>query len=128
MGFVKSKGKAATYDFTDARDAINRVSTNYYRLRQIDNDGTEMLSKVISISAKGKTTLKTYPSVTTGILTVETTETAETADYQVFNLLGQQVLNGKTPPLGVGGLDVSALPQGTYILKVGTEQAKFVKQ
>ena len=27
----------------------------------------------------------------------------------------------------VGGLDVSALPQGSYFLKVGTEQVKFIK-
>jgi Secretion system C-terminal sorting domain len=44
--------------------------------------------------------------------------------FQVINLLGQQVLVGKTTQQ----LDVSALPQGAYIFKVGTEQAKFVKQ
>jgi pyruvate carboxylase len=44
--------------------------------------------------------------------------------FQVINLLGQQVLVGKTTQQ----LDVSALPQGTYVLKVGTEVAKFVKQ
>jgi hypothetical protein len=44
--------------------------------------------------------------------------------FQVINLLGQQVLVGKTTQQ----LDVSALPQGSYLLKVGTEVAKFVKQ
>ena len=48
--------------------------------------------------------------------------------FQVINLLGQQVLVGKTTPQ----LNVSALPQGSYVLKVGmevgTEVAKFVKQ
>ena len=73
---------------------------------------------------KGKG-LKVYPNPVSNTLTVENTEGV---DFQVINLLGQQILTGKTPPSGVGGLDVSALPQGTYFLKVGTEVAKFVKQ
>ena len=121
LGFVAAKGKAATYDFVDNTP----LAVAYYRLRQIDNDGKETLSKVIAIQANGKTTLKAYPSVTTGILTIETTDNA---NIQVFNLFGQQVLTGRTSPSGAGSLDVSALPQGAYLLKVGTEQVKFLKQ
>ena len=55
------------------------------------------------------------------VLTVDYTEGSL---FQVINLLGQQVLTGRTAQQ----LDVSALPQGTYILKVGAEQAKFIKQ
>jgi hypothetical protein len=124
LGFADAKGNAATYEFTDKAPF---GGWGLYRLRQIDNDGKETFSKVISIqnSPSGGRGLKVYPSVSTGILTVET---SEMGDYQVFNLLGQQMLTGKTLPSGAGGLDVSALPQGTYILKVGVEQAKFVKQ
>jgi hypothetical protein len=49
------------------------------------------------------------------------------SSFQILNLLGQQVLMGKTPS-GGRGLDVSALPQGSYILKVGAEQVKFLKE
>jgi hypothetical protein len=121
LGFVKSKGKAATYDFIDNQP----FTTSYYRLRQVDNDGKETVSKVIAINRKAANGLKVYPNPVSNILTMETNSVG---DYQVINLLGQQVLTGKTPPLGVGGLDVSALPQGTYIVKVGVEQAKFIKQ
>jgi hypothetical protein len=65
--------------------------------------------------------LKVYPTVSSGVLTIET---PEMADYQVFTLSGQQVLNGKTGQW----IDVSALPQGTYIVRVGLEQALFVKR
>ena len=102
----------------------------YYRLRQIDFDGTETLSKVVSVEQKGKTKdLKVYPTlVSNGILSVET---AEIGDIQVFNLLGQQVLNHATSsPFETSTtlINISALTQGTYVLKVGTEVAKFVKQ
>jgi hypothetical protein len=117
IGFVKAQGKAATYDFMDNQP----LSVSYYRLRQIDNGGKETVSKVISISTKGKTTLKVYPSVTIHILTIET---SETGDYNVFNLLGQQVMSGKAAQQ----IDVTALAQGAYLLRVGAEQVRFMKQ
>ena len=69
--------------------------------------------------AKGK--LAVYPNPVSNLLTLENTEGG---NFEIINLLRQQVLTGKTTQR----LDVSALPQGTYILKVGAEQAKFVKQ
>jgi hypothetical protein len=117
IGFVKGNNKASTYQFVDK----NPLSTSYYRLRQIDNDGKETVSKVISIATKGNTKLNIYPNPVSNVLTIETDLIG---DYQVINLLGQQVLRGKT----ASQVDVSALPQGSYILKVGLEQVKFIKQ
>jgi hypothetical protein len=118
IGTVKAIGKAGNYNFIDA-EPVN--GTNYYRLRQIDFDGTATLSKVVSVTTKGDKHLKVYPTlVSNGFLTVDT----EGRDYAIYNIFGQQVQSGKTTQR----LDVSALAKGAYILKVGTEQAKFVKQ
>jgi hypothetical protein len=118
LTFVKSKGAKGTYTFTDNTP----LSTSYYRLKQVDNDGKFEYSKVISIAqtSKGKG-LSVYPNPVSSHLTIENTE-GET--FQILNLLGQQVLSGKTTQQ----IDVSRLPQGTYILKVGAEQVKFIKQ
>jgi Concanavalin A-like lectin/glucanases superfamily/Secretion system C-terminal sorting domain len=128
LGFVKSTSARlqtsptlTTYNFTDNQP----LTTSYYRLRQLDNDGTETLSKTISIATKSNNKLKVYPNPVSNLLTIET---SETGDYQVFNLLGQRVLNSQKLLLGVSGLDVSTLPQGAYYLKIGEEQVKFVKQ
>ncbi|MBL7813828.1 MAG: hypothetical protein JNL70_02395, partial [Saprospiraceae bacterium] len=77
LGFVAAKGKSATYTFVDnltsARFETSPTFLTYYRLRQIDNDGTETLSKAIAIQVQGsKDKLKAYPSVTHSILTIET--------------------------------------------------------
>ncbi len=118
IGFVPSKNKGAKYEFIDNAP----LSINYYRLRQMDYDGKYALSKVVSVSFKAEKTLKVYPSIiANGFLTVETTETS---DFAIFNTLGQQVMRGKS----VQNINVSTLPQGTYVLKVGDAQAKFVKQ
>jgi hypothetical protein len=116
LGFVNAKSKGSSYDFTDNTP----LSTSYYRLRQLDNDGKETYSKVISVSLKGSDKLKVYPNPVSDLLIVETDIKD---DYQILNLLGQQVMNGKATQR----IDVSTLPEGTYFLKVGTEQMKFVK-
>ncbi len=117
LGFVATKGKASSYQYID--DAP--LSTNYYRLRQIDEDGKERVSKIVTATLDKPSKLKAYPNPVAHILTIET---SNTGDFQIINLLGQQVLRGKVAQR----IDVSVLPQGTYILKIGTEQAKFMKQ
>ena len=124
IGTVRAKGSNSVYEFTDNNPFSTKSSlhsTTYYRLRQIDHDGKESLTKVISISQNKSSKLKAYPSVTTDVLTIETMPPSH---FYIFNLLGQEVLNGQTAQR----IDVSTLPQGTYILKVGTEQMKFIKQ
>jgi hypothetical protein len=126
LGFVKAQGKAATYDFTHKTPS----SISYYRLRQIDNDGKETLSKIISITAAAETrrALSLHPNPATDILTVEFTKgigtTEKATTFEIINLLGQIILRG---PLNQS-VDVSSLPNGTYIVRVGLEQVKFVKQ
>jgi hypothetical protein len=75
--------------------------------------------------------LAIYPNPVSSLLNVVYTVEERNPDafgkgssFQILNLLGQQVLTGKT----AAQVDVSALPQGTYVLKVGAEQAKFLKQ
>jgi hypothetical protein len=134
MSFVPTKGKTAMYDFTDKAP----FSVSYYRIRQIDNDGKETLSKVISLSNTAKSLLKVYPNPATDVLTVEFTKGIGTNDkattFDIINVLGQIILRG---PLNQS-VDVAALPSGTYIVRVsqlspsldsgGLEQVKFVKQ
>jgi hypothetical protein len=121
FGQVKGNNKPSSYQYVDNQP----FNTTYYRLKQIDFDGTETYSKIVSVELKGKAKgLKVYPTlVSDGVLTLDT-EGGQLSDFSVMNLLGQQVLVGKTTTQ----IDVSSLAKGTYILKVGTDVAKFVKQ
>ena len=120
---VKAKGSStsnSSYQITDKN--LPASSTLYYRLRQVDVDGTTTYSKIVTVAQTGKGKgLKVHPNPVSNVLTVEYTEGSL---FQVINLLGQQVLVGKTTQQ----IDVSSLAKGTYMLKVGTEVAKFVKQ
>ena len=119
IGNVKGIGKAANYNFVDANpyDGIN-----YYRLKQMDFDGKETRSKVISVQSKGNGTskIKIFPSHTEGVVLITNYELGIRNDasdmnmVSVYNHVGQLVLTNK----GVNRLDLSALPSGMYLVQV----------
>jgi Secretion system C-terminal sorting domain len=122
IGFKTANNKPSNYQFLDK----NPLTTSYYRLRQIDNDGKETLSKVIAIQRnRVKEKLAVYPNPVSNTLNLNYIEEGH---FEIINLLGQQVLSGEISPSDARWLDVSALPQGSYFLKMGAEQVKFVKQ
>jgi hypothetical protein len=117
IGSVKAANAAHTYIFTDNTP----LSTNYYRLRQIDKEGKAIVSKIIALSAQVSGKLKVYPSLVKDALTVDM---ATDSDFQIVNIFGQEVMRGQ----GTTRLDVAFLPRGAYILRMGNEHAKFIKQ
>jgi hypothetical protein len=120
IGFKTANNKASTYEFTDNTP----LTISSYRLRQIDNDGTETLSKIITIQGKSATNkLIIYPNPVSEVLNFVSSDTH--ADYYIINLLGQTVLQGRA---NTASINVSALPQGSYVLKMGNAQVKFIKQ
>jgi hypothetical protein len=117
IGTLKATNMPHTYTYTDKTPG----AINYYRLRQIDQDGKEILSKVVTLSTELDNKLKIYPNLVKDQLTIEM---ATDKDFQIINIFGQEVMRGQ----GATRLDMAFLPVGTYILRTGTEHAKFVKQ
>ena len=107
--------------------SANFIAQNTDNIVKISSTQTQLTEAEIEIETEflGHTPndnrLKVYPNPVSDVLIIETTEAR---DYQILNLLGQQILVGKTTQR----IDVSVLPQGTYFLKIGAEQVKFVKQ
>ena len=90
--------------------ATEQSTTNYYRLRQIDNNGKETLSKIISIETKGKTTVKVYPSVTRGEITIEGAQS-----FEIVNTMGQVVLSEKA--IHQPTFNIQHLASGLYLVR-----------
>jgi hypothetical protein len=124
IGTVKGNGTINTVSNYSYEHATPTVGTNYYRLRQVDVNGAESFSKVVSVQNGGKKgTISVYPTLATDKLNVLNVE--ETATYSIFNLLGQNVQIGQLN--GQNELIISKLSAGTYILKVGNSSVKFFK-
>lgn len=114
---------ATQYTFND-QDPLTGQS--YYRLRQVDVDGTENLSFVVSVNF-GEDRAVFYPNPTTGNLrtTIETEQSP-----RVFTPLGQEVsaqisLRRSNQELE---LDLSQLPTGFYYLQVGDYIQQVIKR
>ena len=129
IGQVAGQGAARTttsYRFLD-RNAAAAGQLVYYRLRQVDTDGTSSYSPVRAVSfSSGAATLSLYPNPTAGPGTfLDLSQLPATATYQVRVLdatgrsLRQWALAGGQPQ----PLAVTDLPSGTYLVLVSGTQA-----
>jgi len=127
IGTIKGAGystQAQTYRYSDANAA--RLSAGhplYYRLRQVDTDGTATYSPVRAIQFEAtqtqQATVSVYPNPTQNQATLELTS-LPAGSYQVRILdmtgrvLREQTLAGQR----LHQLPVAELPMGTYLVQV----------
>gem|GEM_PF-2433190 len=117
------------YTFLDTRPVAG--TTNYYRLRQVDDDGWFTYSPVVAINGgNSPTEYKAYPNPahTTMHLAIPTIQ--EHLTLRIYALSGKIVQSEDVAQPGNGvDLDVSRLPAGMYYLRIveaGTDIA-FMK-
>ena len=107
------------------------LGINYYRLRQVDHDGTATLSNVIAIEvAAQQGEQRLFPNPTTGQLVYQFNAIQEEQlTLQVHNTLGQ-MLHTWTHNAQVGinnkVLDWTAYPAGTYHVTVTNQQGHVI--
>ncbi len=137
--FVKStsnNGVGANYVYTDEKPL---AGTNYYRLRQIDNDGKATLSNVVVLkSAQIKAEIsRVFPNpVQDKLNIVLNTIGAEKVTVSITDLAGR-IISSKSMETVQGDNNISfntaALAKGTYLIKVNSSSnselatQKFVK-
>jgi beta-glucanase (GH16 family) len=124
IGSVKGNGTTIAphdYTFTD-ESPVNGV--NYYRLKQVDNDGKTTQSKVVSV-VLSKNGFVLHNTLVHDVLNV-TVSDDEMGPLSIFNVSGQLML--KTTIKGNQQLNLSALASGMYIVRTATGAAlRFVK-
>ncbi len=119
VGTVKGSGTTSTkrsYVFTDEKP-LKGVS--YYRLKQVDTDGKDSYSAMVSVDRSKKLDYVLYPNPTKGEFVLE--GSVENAQVVVYNILGELVeynVYGRTA--GLIHVDCSTLPKGVYYINVKT--------
>jgi Secretion system C-terminal sorting domain len=124
IGTVKGNGTTSApsdYTFTD-ENPVNGV--NYYRLKQVDNDGKTTQSKVVSV-VLSKNGFVLHNTLVHDVLNITVSDDAE-GPLSIFNVSGQLIL--KTTIKGNQQLNLSALASGMYIVRTETGAAlRFMK-
>jgi hypothetical protein len=125
IGHVAAQGTTSqtqAYQFIDSAPAPR----SYYRLRQLDHDGTATFSPVVAVEwAAPASSFRAYPSPTAGPLHVAG---AAGAQFSIFDHLGHLVQRAHAPE-DLAPLDVRTLPSGLYFVQDDAtgQRTKFLR-
>ncbi|WP_207895877.1 right-handed parallel beta-helix repeat-containing protein [Hymenobacter gummosus] len=122
VGRVAGHGTSTTahqYSFTDA-EAARQASTVYYRLQQVDLDGTTTTTdtRAVRFDKQAGLELALYPNPAVETLNVRLLGATDASSVLIYNTAGSLVLKGQLAGSLATSLDVRALPAGTYLVKV----------
>jgi len=131
IGQVKSAGNSTTikeYSFTDINP---NIGNNYYRLRQIDNDGTRKTFKAINVKVDKQSENKViiYPNPVNDLLTIKYLINDKTT-IMIYSSDGSLVKTFETN-MEKTEIDVSALTSGIYLIRLvdsNSSVLRFVKE
>jgi uncharacterized repeat protein (TIGR01451 family) len=117
-------------------DDLNSFTANivYYRLKQIDLDGKQYLSKIITIRVKASESHTIIsPNPFSDYININTQwDNAENVTINIFNVQGK-IMVSKKVPLNKGNNDIrienlSNLPAGNYYLQMVSPHQKIIQK
>jgi hypothetical protein len=116
---------AHAYAFTDSALPVG-TTTLYYRLRQVDVDGTSTYSPVRAVAlAPSAAGVALFPNPTTRLTTL--TGASAHASVQVLDALGRTVLTATADADGVTPLALPAgLAPGVYVVRTGSQALRLL--
>ena len=127
IGQTKGQGTTSTpqrYSFTHNTP---QNGINYYRLKQVDFDGTSDYSPIeaVSIKQESKAQVLVFPNPTSDWTFIKFTNGTTLTKVNVWNLQGQQLkqnLTIITRDNGSFGVNLESLAQGVYWLELHTSE------
>jgi hypothetical protein len=129
VGTVPAAGTSATpraYSLLDQQLPAG-VPVLYYRLQQLDQDGTFSYSPVraVALSNAAPTRLTLAPNPTTGAATLR--GAAAHASVQLYDAVGRLVLTATADATGTARLVLPAgQPLGVYVVRTGSQATRLV--
>ncbi|MBH8559362.1 RCC1 domain-containing protein [Hymenobacter negativus] len=127
IGQVAAAGSSTSvrrYDFLD-RQYPGETNHLYYRLRQVDLDGTFSYSPARTVTVGGPATLALFPNPTHGGAAT-LTGAAPSTTVRVYDALGREVLAATADANGTAALVLPAgLPTGVYVVRAGSKALRL---
>jgi Zn-dependent metalloprotease len=120
LGFVESGDYPYTFKDGAAQPGVNY----YYRLRQVDHDGSVAYSELVRARLTASA-LQVYPNPVSGRLSVRTDR--QEGHAILYNVAGEKVLETNLNE-GTGSLMTGDLPSGIYLLRVAASVVRVVVQ
>jgi PA14 domain len=121
-------GLTQKYSYTDQFTYNGDV---YYRLAEVDRDGTTNYSTIVNLPMQQSAAIRIYPTVVTnGQLNVQSPSSISQAQFQLFDMKGQKLLARNWSEFqGVQQVSIgSNLAPGAYIALLSDGQSILTKQ
>ena len=118
---VDTSDKLNTYSFTDNQPTLG---TNYYRLKQVDTDGTSSYSKTIAVIFRGGNFLTIYPNPATDQVSIQLKDAVAIQSVSLYDQSGRMLrqLNAART------VSVGNLAPGVYYLEVVTKNGQTYRK
>ncbi len=125
IGRIEGRGSTSSLTRYQYHHTFPSRGVNYYRLRQIDFDGTAMVGPVISVYHRGHHLLQVFPTLFSSYFEILLPETTEDAiPFELFDMYGRRALKGLIPAgSSTCTVGVADLPEGPYLLVVENKKA-----
>ena len=123
---VNSVGNSTTFQEYATIDRRPFKGVNYYRLKQVDIDGSFEYSSIKTIQFSNSFgEIQIYPNPAKDIITIKMPDSEFATSIKLTDQLGRtiQVLNQDE-----SSINVSWLPNGIYYLSITSERANFVEK
>jgi hypothetical protein len=140
IGAVAASGNSQSineYRFTDNQLAAAGMSTAYYRLRQVDFDGSYDWSNTLELSLTPSTSflLRAYPNPVTDRLVVSLSGEASVKELRILHITGQEIYRVEARA-GSGNtsytIETAHWPAGSYLVLLtsenGTQSQPIIKR
>ena len=134
LGHVAGHGSSPrpwAYEFTDREAGSQSVRTVYYRLRQVDTDGTTAFSPVCTLpgllaAANRAGSLRVWPNPTASSGPTVAVSGAQSTPVQLLDVRGRLVASAPAEADGHADLSVVGIAAGLYILRCGAQTTRLV--
>lgn len=119
---VAAQGNSTAATAYAATDAAPMAGLSYYRLRQVDLDGSVEYSPVVTMNLKaGYAPISCYPNPATDRLTLDLTAVVATpCEVRLLSLTSRQLRHETLAGGQLQEVSLVGIPTGFYVLKVGS--------
>jgi hypothetical protein len=131
LGQIEGNGNSNQNQFYSFTDINPTTGINYYRLKQVDSDGSFSYSQVIALEVKASDSqVNIYPNPSSDIISIEfVNDTNSEIHIKIYDVLGHLVRNvnlGSTKGHQVYNLSLSNLPEGAYLIQLSDDSEKII--
>jgi len=133
LGFVEGQGNSNSKHFYSFYDNQPAIGSNYYRLAQVDYDGSVSESEIKEITISRKFEFNAFPNPTTNSITVYSTFlTQKSSSLVLSNIHGTRLKELKSHNSAKTTIDLAEYPKGIYFITLRTKSThktlRIIKQ